>query len=36
METEERRRIMLRIADEYSLLAIRAEERMQQNEAMAA
>jgi hypothetical protein len=35
METEERRRIMLRIADEY-LLAIRAEERIQQNELMAA
>ena len=36
METEERRRIMLRIADEYYLLAIRAEERIQRNELMAA
>jgi len=36
METEERRRIMLRIADQYYLLAIRAEERIQQNELMAA
>jgi len=36
METEERRRIMLRIADQYCLLAIRAEERIQQNELMAA
>ena len=36
METEERRRIMLRIADEYHLLAIRAEERIKQDEVVAA